>query len=380
MALAGTLGSVGTSTISPVLSKRELTEFIDYPYYKYRNDGGWVAPLRIGQFEIFDPKKNPYWDHADRKLFVAKDQGRIVGRIAFIDDHGHNQVHGENLAFFGFLEADSEPVAQALLATVENEARAAGRVAVRGPLNPSMNDGSGFMIDAFDEPPYVMMPQNPPEYPAWVKNTGYEKIKDLYTFYFDNRRAIEPRLERIAQRTYKRNNLVVRPADLKQFDREVQILKHLHTTAWEKNWGNVPYSDAEMDHLASEMKMILNPELAIFAEIDGKPIGMAVALPDINQVFSRFHGRLLPVGIFHLLRRKQIINRARLVMLGVLPEYRNRGLEMLLIYEIVKRAAANGIVEGECGWTLEDNHSINSAIEAAGGVRNKTFRLFQKEV
>lgn len=367
-------------SVEPVVSKRELREFIDHPYEKYRHDDTWVAPLRIGQFELLDEKKNPFWDHADKQLFLARDGERVVGRVAFIDDRAHNREHDDNVGFFGFFEAADEKVAGALLAAVEAAAGAKGRTAVRGPLNPSMNDGSGFQIDAFDEKPYVMMPQNPPDYPCWLERAGYAKVKDLYTFYFDNRRPIEPRLERIAQRTAKRMGVTIRPADLKQFDREADILKHLHTTAWEKNWGNVPYSDAEMDHLASEMKMILNPELVIFAEKDAQPIGMAVALPDINQVFSRFDGRLLPVGIFHLLRRKQIIDRARLVMLGVLPEHRNRGLEMLLIYEIVKRAAANGIVEGECGWTLEDNHGINSAIEAAGGVRNKTYRLFQKEV
>lgn len=367
-------------SVEPVLSKRALTEFIDLPYTKYRADENWVAPLRIGQFELLDPGKNPFWDHADKKLFLARDEEGVVGRIAYIDDRAHNSEHDENLAFFGFFEAADERVAGALLAAVEDEARAKGRAAVRGPLNPSMNDGSGFQIDAFDEQPYVMMPQNPETYPCWLERAGYGKVKDLYTFYFDNRRAIEPRLERIAERTRQRNGIVIRPADLKQFEREMGILKHLHSTAWEKNWGNVPYSDAEMEHLANELKMILNPELVIFAEKEGVPIGMAVALPDINQVFSRFNGRLLPTGIFHLLRRKQIINRARLVMLGVLPEFRNRGMEMLLIYEIVKRAAANGIVEGECGWTLEDNHGINSAIEASGGVRNKTYRLFQKEV
>ena len=367
-------------SVEPVSSKRELSEFIDLPYQKYRDDDNWVPPLRIGQFELLDEKKNPFWQHADKRLFLARRGANVVGRVAFIDDHAHNSVHPENVAFFGFFEAQDQEVAEALLATVESEAEARGRAAVRGPLNPSMNDGSGFQIDAFDERPYVMMPQNPREYPCWLERVGYAKVKDLYSFYFDNRRPIEPRLERIAQRTFKRMGVTVRPADLKQFDREAEILKRIHTEAWEKNWGNVPYSDAEMDHLANEMKLILNPELVIFAEKDGEPIGLAVALPDINQVFSRFNGRLLPFGIFHLLRRKSIIDRARLVMLGVLPEYRNKGLEMLLIYEIVKRAAANGIVEGECGWTLEDNHAINNAIMAAGGVHNKTYRLYQKEV
>jgi GNAT superfamily N-acetyltransferase len=135
-----------------------------------------------------------------------------------------------------------------------------------------------------------------------------------------------------------------------------------------------------MDHLAKELKMIVDPDLVIFLELDGEPIGVAVTIPDINQVLARFNGRLFPTGIFHLLRRKKIINRARLVMLGVVPEYRNKGFDLLLIHEIVARAKVNGIVEGECGWTLEDNDSINHGIEAAGGVRNKTYRIYQKQL
>src|SRR5690606_15634382 len=267
--------------------------------------------------------------HADQRLFLAKRAGTVVGRIACIDDDNHNRIHDENLVFFGFFEAEDEEVARALLAAVEARARERGRDAVRGPLNPTMNDGAGCQVDAFDEQPYVMMPQSPPQYPLWTEAAGYTKAKDLYTFYFDNRGGPAERLAKITERAYRRYPLKIRPASLKDFEAEVAILKRLHASAWENNWGNVPFTDAEMDHLAKELKMIINPNLVIFLELDGEPIGVAVTIPDINPVLACFNGRLFPTGIFHLLRRKQIINRARLVMLGVLPEYRNKGFDLL---------------------------------------------------
>jgi len=251
---------------------------------------------------------------------------------------------------------------------------------VRGPANPTLNDGAGFQLDAFDERPYVMMSQSPPSYPAWTGAAGYQKVKDLYTFYLDVRKPVPERIARIANRARERYQPVIRPANLKRLNEELMVLKRIHEAAWEKNWGNVPFTDAEIEHLANELKLIIDPELALFLELKGEPVAVCIAVPNANQVFAKFNGRLLPTGIFHLLRRKRIINQARLVMLGVLPEYRNRGFDLLLIQEFIRRALANGIVGGECGWTLEDNHAINRAIEAAGGVRNKTYRIFQKEL
>ena len=181
-------------------TKAAVREFVDYPYRKYAGDRRWVAPLRIGQFETLDPKVNPFWQHADQRLFLARRGGVVVGRIAYIDDDNHNRIHDENLVFFGFFEADDEEAARALLTAVEHHARERGRDAVRGPLNPTLNDGAGFQLHAFDDAPYVMMPQSPPEYPAWTEAAGYTKVKDLYAFYFDNRRPIEERVARIAER------------------------------------------------------------------------------------------------------------------------------------------------------------------------------------
>lgn len=365
-------------TVEAVEGRGAVKAFVDYPYRKYRGDANWVPPLRISQLDLLDERKNPLWRHARRTLYLAKRDGRVVGRVAYIEDDEHIRIHDERIAFFGFFEADDEEVAGALLEVVEAHARSAGMVAVRGPINGTMNDGAGFQVDAFDQKPYVLMPQNPPDYPCWVERRGYVKVKDLYAYHFDNHKPISERVARIAERTAARYEVTVRPADMKRFDREVEILKRIHTAAWEHNWGNVPLSDAEVEYLANDLKLIIDPELVLFLEYRGEPVALAVVVPDLNQVLARFDGRLLPFGIFHLLRRKRIIDRARLVMLGVLPEHRNKGFDLLLIHEVVKRAKARGIVEGECGWTLEDNHRINRAIEAAGGVRSKTYRIYQK--
>jgi GNAT superfamily N-acetyltransferase len=369
---------VAKLTVEAVEGRKAVKEFVDYPYRKYKGDPNWVPPLRIAQHDFLEERKNPLWRHARRTLYLARRDGRTMGRVAYIEDDEHMRVHEERVAFFGFFEAEDEQVAAALLEVVEAHAAANGLMAVRGPINGTMNDGAGFQIDAFDEKPYVMMPQNPPEYPRWMEGLGYAKVKDLYAFYFDNRRPISERVGRLAERTAARYDVTVRPADMKRFDREVAILKKIHTAAWEHNWGNVPLSEAEVEYLANDLKMIIDPELVLFLEHKGEPVALSVVVPDINQVLVRFDGRLLPFGVFHLLRRKKIINRVRLVMLGVLPEHRHKGFDLLLIHESVKRAKARGVVEGECGWTLEDNTRINRAIEAAGGVHNKTYRIFQK--
>lgn len=367
-------------SVERVTGGRPLREFVLHPYRKYANDPSWVAPLRVSQFELLDPKKNPFFEHARATYYLARRAGRVVGRVAFIDDDLHNATHPtEDVAFFGFFEADDQEAASALFAAVETEARALGRKAVRGPANPTLNDGAGFQVGGFDMKPYVMMPQNPPGYLELAMAAGYEKVKDLYSYHFVNHGVLPERVARLVARARERYQPVVRPANLKDFHSEVRLLQRIHRAAWEKNWGNVPFTDAEIAHMAHELKMIVDPDLALFLEYKGEPAAVCIAVPDLNQVLARFDGRLL-TGIVPLLRRKQIIDRARLVILGVMPEHRNRGFDLVLIEEVVKRAKKNGIVEGECGWTLEDNHAINRAIEAAGGVHYKTYRIVQKEL
>ena len=367
--------------IRQVSGKRELNEFIGYPYELYKGDPHWVPPLRMSEHERFDPKKNPFYQHAVVELFLAERSGRVVGRVAAIDDDNHNATHHDNLAFFGFFEAEDEAVAQELFKTVEAWAKAKGRSAVRGPVNPSMNDGSGFQLDAFDTDPYVMMPASPPAYPHYAEAAGYTKVKDLYAWLFDHYESDFARLHRLAERARKRYPFTIRTPDLKHnFDGELGVLKHFYNEVWENNWGFVRYTEAEFDHLAAELKLIIDPEIVVFLELGGQVAGLALTLPDANQVFKKMNGRLLPFGFIHYLNRKRLIKQARLPILGVVPEHRNKGLELVLIDEVIRRTRAKGYMRGECSWILEDNDGINKGIAATGATLYKTYRLYQKSL
>lgn len=323
--------------VREVATRRELVRFVDLPYRKYAHDPTFVPQIRIGEFDKVNPKKNPFYEHARVTLYLAWRGDKVVGRIACIDNDNHNTTHHENLAFFGYFEADDEITAHALFETVEAEARALGRDAVRGPANPSMDDGAGFQVDAFDTKPYVMMPQNPPEYPGFAEANGYVKAKDLYAWMVDIGKGSPERIHRIAERVRQRHALTVRAADLKNFDHELALLKHIYGVAWEKNWGQVRYTDAEFGRLAADLKLIIDPRIVLFLEFEGETVGVSVTIPNVNQVLERFNGRLLPTGIFHLLNRKHIINQGRLAILGVMSEYRNRGFDVVLIDETVER-------------------------------------------
>ncbi|MDP8947784.1 MAG: N-acetyltransferase [Actinomycetota bacterium] len=371
---------MGPTRIQAVGSRADLKRFIKYPFARYRRDPHWVPPLLVSEREQFDPGKNPFYEHARLNLFLAVRDGKTVGRIAAIDDDNHNQTHDDNLLFFGFFEAEDEEAGKVLLARVEERAQKLGREAVRGPANPSMNYSAGLLIDAFDSDPYLMMPYNPPEYPRYVEALGYGKAKDLYAWIFDREWEVK-KIGRLAARVRKRHSdLRIRPVDMKRWDEELERFRDLYNRSWERNWGFVRYTDAEFDHLAKEFKMILDPELVALAEVGGELAGITVLLPDANQVFKRMRGRLLPFGIFYFLGRNRIIDQLRLPILGVAPEYRDRGFELAMIHELYERVLARGYQRCEASWTLEDNRAMNHVIEAGGAKHYKTYRVYQKEL
>ena len=367
--------------IKYVDNKADLKRFVNYPYQKYKNDPNWLAPLRIGEMEKFQPEKYPFHEHADVKAYLAEENGQIVGRIAVIDDDLHNQTHHNNMLFFGFFEAENNDVAQKLYKVVEDEAVKLGRGRIRGPLNPSLNDGAGFQLDAFDTDPYIMMPQSPPEYIEYAQNAGYSKIMDLYSWRITAETGLSERVAKLAERVAKRNDFSIRSLNMKNYDAEVERVLNFYNEVWEDNWEQVKYTEAEARYLAKELKMIVDPKMVIFLEIDNELAGIAVGFPDINQVFKKIpSGRLLPFGIFKLLLKKFYINKIRLPILGLSPKHRNKGLELVLISEFAKAALDRGYKEAECSWILEDNDGINKSIKAAGAELYKTYRIFQKEL
>jgi GNAT superfamily N-acetyltransferase len=245
-------------------------------------------------------------------------------------------------------------------------------------VNPSLHEAVGLLIEGFDDPPAALMPYNPPSYGAFVEGAGYGKVKDLYAWDMDVTAPLPERLTRISERVRRRHGISVRPADLSRFDAELDILKVIYREAWADNWGFVPPTDAEIRQLATDLRPVADSELVLFAEVNGEPVACAVSIPDVNQVLKRMNGRLLPFGVVHFLRRRQIIRRVRMLMLGVLPKVRRLGLYPLLIAEATERAARRGYTRAELGWTLEDNDLINAGIEATGARRSKTYRLYEK--
>jgi GNAT superfamily N-acetyltransferase len=368
--------------LSPVESRADRARFVEFPYALYAGTPHWVPPLRRDEYHRLSPRHNPFHDHADTRLWLASADGRVVGRIAAIDDRLHNATHRELVTWFGFFEAEDERIARALLQTVETHAAERGSTVVRGPANPSLNDSVGLLIDAFDQDPYVLMPYNPPQYARFIENAGYVKAKDLLAWDIDAAVPVGARVQRVSQRLAARHGVSIRPVDMTKagFDRDLEHLKTIYRAAWSENWGFVPPSDAEIRQFAIELKPVIDPEMVLFAEIAGQAVGCAVAVPDLNQVLKRMKGRLFPFGVLHFLRRKSIVNRVRVLLLGVLPAYRRRGIYPLIIAELQKRAAARGYRRAELSWTLEDNDLVNGGIEAAGGHRYKTYRLYEKPV
>jgi GNAT superfamily N-acetyltransferase len=366
--------------VRPVTSRRDRNRFIKLPYSLHADDPSWVPPLLMAEKALMNPAKNPFFQFARMQMFLAWRDGRVVGRVAAIDNDRHNEIHGDNVAFFGFFEAEDEAVARALLEAAEQWARDLGRSILRGPANPSFNDTVGLQVDTFDQRPYIMMVSNPPTYPQWVEAAGYVGVKDLLAFYFDASWGLSDRAKRILQRQWKRLDPqpVMRPMRKAHFIEDMEIVRNIFTQAWKDNWGFVPPTEEEFRHAAGDMKQIILWDWALIMEIGGEPAAFSVTLPDINQVLARMNGRLFPSGIFKLLNRWRYIDRGRLLLLGVLPRYRNKGLELMLMERSLQVAKERGFTGGECSWTLEDNDGINNAIRLAGGKDSKRFRVYEK--
>jgi GNAT superfamily N-acetyltransferase len=366
--------------IRPVADRRSLRAFIEFPYGKYRGHPHWVPPLRLSERAQFDRAKNPFYQTADIDLFTAWESGRMAGRVAAIDDRAHNQTHKDNIAAFGFFEATSAEAASALLGRVEQFAAAHGRTAVRGPLNPSLNHSAGFQIDAFDTDPFLMMPYNPPEYPTFVEAAGYAKVKDLYSWLLDPREAPESRLTALAGRLQQRYKVVIRRVNLGDIGAESERIREIYSEAWKDNWGFVPPSREEFWHIVKDLKSIIEPDGALIAEVGGRPVGCAIAAPDVNEVIKPANGRLFPLGLLRLLLRRRIVTRWRVVIVGVIDEYRDKGVLPLLMAGLMANARGHRCLVAECSWTLEDNLAVNLALSQGGARHYKTYRLYQKSI
>ena len=367
-------------------TRRDLKRFIDFPYRLHARDPVWVPPLRRDVESLLSRTRNPFFEHAEAEYFIAEVDGQVVGRIAAISNRLHTETHGDRVGFFGFFESvDDQSVSNALLEQAAAWCRERNHNVLRGPASFSVNDECGLLVDGFDTPPALMMPHNPRYYVGLLEGAGFIKAKDLWVYQGGDEEHYVPVPERLARGTElirKRQGITLRPLNMKDFQAEVERIKELYNGAWEKNWGFVPMTEHEIDHLAEQFKPVVIPEMVPMAEKDGKLIGFGIALPDLNVVFRRHRsGRLFPMilDLLWSLKAKRI-RRARILLLGVHPEYRGKGVDAMLYHWIWTKSGERQIYWGEAGWILEDNPAMNAGLEKMTFRVYKTYRLYDRTI
>lgn len=358
---------------------RDPARFLDAQRAFYRHDPNYVPPLTLGEKWTVDPRQNPFFEHATVEFFVSREHGRITGRISVCRDRLHDEFHGNRVGFFGHFEAEDERTARALLDHAAQWLREHGAESMRGPINLSTNYMCGLLVEGEPGPPVLMMPHNPTSYRTWFEAWGLEKAKDLLALWVDGRDIDLPRLDRIATHIRRKLGATMRSVDLKNWDREVQMMWNLYNRIWERNWGFVPMSKGEFLRQAKDLKSLAHPALMHVAEVAGEPVGFVVGLPDANLAIRKARGRLLPFGWFHLLRAHRT-HRIRVITLGSLPEHRGNGLPTLLLHEVIFRGIANGFTACEASWILEDNRDMLGPLEKLGHKCYRRYRIFEKKL
>jgi GNAT superfamily N-acetyltransferase len=369
--------------VSEVRSREERNAFIKLPWRIYRNDPAWVPPLIIERKAFVNRKRHPFYKHGDAALFLARQNGEIVGRIMASDDPNYNSLHQSNVGCFGLFECiDDRNVAMALFQTAAGWLRKKGRTEIMGPIDYSTNYVCGLLIDGFEFAPTILTAHNPPYYRELIESCGFAKAKDWYAWWFADPAQAAQRLRLLAERFRKRWPVTVRPGNLKNIREEGRRLREIYNQAWEKNWGFVPFTEAEFEFMTREMKPLLVPEFTWIAEIRDEPIGFTLCLPDINVALRHVNGRLtrfaLPIGLIKLLYYKRLIRKGRLIALGVVEKYRRAGVAEMLVLRVMEETMIKRGITGELSMTLEDNVMINRFIEALGASKYKTYRIYSK--
>jgi GNAT superfamily N-acetyltransferase len=349
----------------------------------YQGNPHWIPPLKNEIRSLLSETENPFFQHAEAAFFLARKDGETVGRIAAIIDRNTSSIPKERTGFFGYFECLPDgAVARELLDAAASWLRARGIEIMQGPVNLSTNNECGFLLEGFDSPPMIMMTYTPAYYLDYMERCGLTKARDLYAYISVIREvAAGGRLERLAEKVNARvPGLTVRPANMKQFQRELEAIKDIYNSAWSHNWGFVPMTDEETEALAKRLKPLIMPELMIMAEVYGKPAAFFLAVPDYNQVLGKLNGRLGPLGLVKSLWYSRKISDIRVLTLGVKEEYRKKGIEGLLYLESFKAAVKKGYERAEMSWILEDNILMQRGCELMGGKLYKKYRIYEKKI
>ncbi len=369
-------------TIRPVSGKADLKEFIEVPYRLRANDPQWVPPLRFERRQFLDRSKNPWFEHAEAEFFLCERDGESVGRITAHIDHRWDEFHGGNDGMFGFFDAiDDEAVVAALIDAASGWHAERGRERMLGPMDFTMNDECGILIEGFDEPSMILEPWHPPHYQRLLEARGLGKAIDLlmWELWFGQLKEgteMHPMIHAAAAKS-REEGVVLRNMRKRDMEAEVARFMDVYNEAWGHNWGFVPITEAEVAFQAKNLKPVLDENWAMIAEKDGEVIGAALTLPDVEQALARMGGRLLPFGWWHFLRRKRYIDRLRVFALGVKDDYQHLGVAAALYERHIQTAASVGPRGGHMGWILETNDPMNRAMEGMGGRVVQRYRIYE---
>jgi GNAT superfamily N-acetyltransferase len=368
--------------VRPVRGERDLRKFIDLPYRLHSNSTVWVPPLRLERRLFLSRRLNAFFKHGAAQLFLAERDGVVVGRISAHFDEAFNAYHGNRWGMFGFLElADDPEVLPALLTVAERWLRSHGRDRMVGPMDFTMNDESGVLIEGFEREPMIKQPWHPPYYAARCEEAGLEKAIDLlmWELHISDRTKILPVIFNLAEEVGPRHGIRVRKMSRRSLRRDMDRFAEVYNSAWSENWGFVPYSKTDLDQYAQELQLVFDPHWFMVAETDeGETVAVAITVPDVNQVLKRMNGRLLPLGWWRFLRRGRVIDRVRVGFLGVKPEFQHTGIAAAMYVEHFDMAIATPQKWGEMGWILETNRNMNRAMEAMGGRVVRRFRVYER--
>ncbi|MCD6454826.1 MAG: N-acetyltransferase [Candidatus Aminicenantes bacterium] len=364
--------------VKKVESKKDLKKFIMLPWKIYKEDPNWVPPLISDVKKLLDRNHHPFHKHAEVEYFLAYKDGEVVGRIAAFVNFRHNEYWKEKTGFFGFFESiNDKEVSRALFEKAEEFLREKEMDRMRGPMNFSTNETCGLLYKGFNSPPVIEYTYNPRYYIDLFEDYGMGIVRFLYAYRLTKDNPIPEKLKRVAE--YRLKKIPVRKVNIKKIRQEIENFKIIYNEAWGKNWGFVPLTDEEIEHIAKELKPVLDTNIVFFAEIDGEPAGASLSLPDFNQILKYANGRLFPFGLIKLLIHRKDIYRLRTYAMGVREKYRLRGIEALLIYKTIQEGIKHGYKEADMGWILDNNYQMNRILLDLGAERYKEFAVYEKE-
>ncbi len=370
--------------IREVRTARERLQFIKMPWRLYDGDPHWVPPLIADQKQFLDPKRGVFYKHGEARLFMAWRDGVPVGRISGHVNPLHEKRFHDGKGFFGFFECENDPdVARALFAAAEGYLREKGKRHSEGPLSFGIYDEVGTLVDGFDTDPYVMCVHNPPYYKDLIEAAGYTKSVDWLAWWGlvkEGYEGLDPKLHALKKRVMSRSGITFRNVDLSKLRREAEIVLEIFNTAWDANWGHVPFTRAEFERLVEALKIMVIPEASLIVEKEGKPIGMSLTLYDANVAVKRLNGRLFPLGFIKLLTGIKRTDRARQLAMGVLREYRGRGIEIALYMSVAEAIYRMGFRECEMSLIVENNDPMNDTLKYLPVRPYKTWRIFGKKL